>query len=321
MLAPLGALLFVAVLFPSTVIAASTMRSPEEPFKFAELFPLREQIKDMRPLEPYMARDGTELSFRRYPAATSTHLILLHGSSAHGAYLHSFAQYLSARNAANVYAPDIRGHGPAPKRRGDIDYIGQLEDDVADLIMHIRKGAPASARFVLGGHSSGGGLAVRFGGSEHGHMAHAILLLAPYLGHDAPMVKRNAGGWAQADIPRIVGLSILNGFGITRFNGARVLRFNLPEKYHSGYETLTYSFRLMKGMHPDNYKIALRNYKGRVLLLVGSQDEAFHADAFKSGILPYKPDANIGFVKDGSHLGIIMSESAMAEATQWLTKP
>jgi non-heme chloroperoxidase len=31
-----------------------------------------------------------------------------------------------------VYAPDLRGHGSSG-RRGDIDYIGQLDDDLVDL--------------------------------------------------------------------------------------------------------------------------------------------------------------------------------------------
>jgi alpha-beta hydrolase superfamily lysophospholipase len=31
-----------------------------------------------------------------------------------------------------TYVPDIRGHGGSG-RRGDIDYIGQLDDDLADL--------------------------------------------------------------------------------------------------------------------------------------------------------------------------------------------
>lgn len=289
-----------------------------EPFEFAELFPLREQTGEMPSLEPYRAGDGTTLAFRRYRGDSDVHAILLHGSSAHGAYLHAFAEYLSSNNVANVYVPDLRGHGPNPKRRGDIDYIGQLEDDIADLIAHIEERAPEGARFIVGGHSSGGGLALRFGGSEHGHLADGILLLAPYLGHGAPMVKGNAGGWADPDVPKIIGLSILDGFGIERYNGAKVLRFNLPEKYRDGYETLEYSFRLMKGMHPDDYKESLENAESPLLVLVGSEDDAFHVPQFEPGILPYKPDARIGHIEGGSHLGIVMSERAMAEAARWI---
>jgi len=219
---------------------------------------------------------------------------------------------------ANVYAPDLRGHGPSPKRRGDIDYIGQLEDDLADLIAHIKKSAPKDARIMVGGHSSGGGLALRFAGGPHGDLAQGVVLLAPYLGHDAPMVKRSAGGWVDASILKIVGISMLDGLGIRRFNGSRVLRFNLPEKYRNGYETLEYSFRLMRGMHPESYKASLRATRAPLLILVPSEDEAFHAERFKAGVVPYKPDTSLIFVKGGSHLGILTSQSTMAETARWI---
>lgn len=272
----------------------------------------------MPALEPYPARNGAPLYFRRYRANSDTHLILLHGSSAHGAYLHAFAGYLSARNSANVYTPDLRGHGFHPQRRGDIDYIGQLEDDLADLIAYLRSESARNARFFVGGHSSGGGLALRFGGSRHGHLAQGILLLAPYLGYGAPMIKKGAGGWASPNLPRIAGLALLDGLGIKALHAATVLQFKLPEQYRNGYETLRYSFRMMKGMHPDDYRLSLQRCQVPMLLLVGSDDEAFHADGFKTGILPYKADARIGFVDGGSHLGIIMSAAAMAETARWL---
>lgn len=290
-----------------------------EPFRFAELFPLREQMARMAPLEPYRARDGASLFMRRYAAATDRYLILLHGSSGHGAYLHAFAESLSGSGAANVILPDVRGHGLAPQRRGDIDYIGQLEDDLADLIGQIRQGKP-DARVFVGGHSSGGGLALRFGGSRHGAQADGFVLLAPYLGHAAPMVKPGAGGWAKADLRRIAAQMALHWIGITRHGGVPVLRFNLPEQYRNGHETLEYSYRLMRGMHPDDYRAALRATRQPLMIVVGSGDEAFHAQGFKAGVAPYKPDARISFVEGGSHLGIIMSEPAMAEVARWLAE-
>lgn len=294
------------------------VKPAKESFRFADLLALRDQIAEMPPLEQYRARDGAALSFRRYPATSSRHLILVHGSSGHSAYLHAFARYLSARNIANVHAPDLRGHGPSPQRRGDIDYVSQLEDDLADLVAHVAKTATTDARFLIGGHSSGGGLALRFSGCRHRALVRGVILLAPYLGHAAPMVKGRAGGWARANVPRIIGISALDALGVRRFNGAKVLRFNLPLQYRSGHETLEYSFRLMKGMHPADYRAALQATSVPLLILVGSEDEAFHAEGFKSGVAPYKPDAMIRFVRGGTHLGILMSEDAMAEAGRWM---
>jgi non-heme chloroperoxidase len=43
-----------------------------------------------------------------------------------------------------AYALDVRGHG-ASGRRGDIDYIGQLDDDLADFMAQIRADHPNAA--------------------------------------------------------------------------------------------------------------------------------------------------------------------------------
>lgn len=289
-----------------------------EAFNFAELLPLFELAAEMPPLTPYIPRDGARLGFRHYPSHSRSHVILVHGSSGHSAHLHAFAKYLSSRNIASVSLPDLRGHGPSPLRRGDIDYIDQLEDDLEDLIDHLRSGH-AIDRVVIGGFSSGGGLALRFSGGKHGHLAQGVLLLAPYLGHGTPTITQGHSGsrWASASIPKIVALMALNAFGITQLNGAAVLRFNLPERYRSGYDTVSYSFRMMKGMHPDDYRQSLRRTKVPSLVLVGAGDEAVQADRFSAGILPYKPDAQIQVLKS-SHLGMVVNESTMAAAARWI---
>ncbi len=88
-------------------------------------------------------------------------LILIHGSGWHSRYFYRLASHIASVNAAHVYTPDLRGHGEVPQRRGDIDYIDQLEDDLADFVSLIRKEHP-TAKLVVGGHSSGGGLALRW---------------------------------------------------------------------------------------------------------------------------------------------------------------
>ena len=289
-------------------------------FDVTELFPLIDEIAEMAPLEPYEARDGTKLCYRRYPAVSNVHFILIHGSSSHSAYWHRFAKLLSEPGVANIYAVDLRGHGPNPVRRGDIDYIDQLEDDLADLVAHIRETTLDRSRFFIGGHSSGGGLALRFAGGKYRDWVEGALLFAPYLGHKAPMIKRNAGGWASPHIPRIAALKLLNTFGVRFFNGAKVLRFNLPEQYHTGYETLEYSFRLMEGMHPVSYQTSLMQSRAKVLVVVGTGDEAFQVQSFKKGILPYKPDAEFHFVEGVKHLGLLLNEEAVNAVSHWVRR-
>ncbi len=111
-------------------------------------------------MKQFSARDGIALSYRFYDSCKKDRvIILLHGSSAHGEYLHGFADYLSfKRNVGQVYVPNLRGHYNSGTSRGDCDYIGQLEDDLYDLIHHFQL---QNKKIILLGHSSGGGLAIR----------------------------------------------------------------------------------------------------------------------------------------------------------------
>jgi alpha-beta hydrolase superfamily lysophospholipase len=112
-----------------------------------------------------------------------------HGSGWHGMKFHGLAKELATR--ADVVVPDLRGHGVTPHRRGDIDYINQLEDDLADLI---KATAQPSQKVVVLGHSSAGGLVVRFAGGEHCEIIDHAVLLAPFLKHNAPTTRENSGG-------------------------------------------------------------------------------------------------------------------------------
>lgn len=48
------------------------------------------------PLQAYKARDGMRLQYRAYESPNKNNIIVLyHGSSAHGKYLHQLAEYLS----------------------------------------------------------------------------------------------------------------------------------------------------------------------------------------------------------------------------------
>ena len=269
-------------------------------------------------LEPFEARDGTRLWYRHYSGSSSTALVLIHGSATDSKYLSVLASAVAESGVADVYTPDLRGHGPFPVRRGDIDYIKQLEDDLADLVLHLEATNDSIDRVVIGGHSSGGGLAVRFAGGAHGDMAAAYLLLAPYLGHDAPTVRKNSGGWANPSLLRIVPLSILNQLGINFFNSAKALHFNLPSQYRDGSETLSYSYRLMTGFGPSDYTSDLSAVQVPLFLVAGSEDEALFAAEFAPTVRPLVPDADIRIVDGVAHLGIVVNEEAIEAVLKWL---
>lgn len=268
-------------------------------------------------LSDYVCRDGKSLEYRYYPSNSKKVLVLLHGSGWHSTYFLPLAKYISSNNIASVYTPDLRGHGRNPFKRGDISYINQLEDDLADFIEHIKKKDP-DIKIIIGGHSSGGGLALRFAGSDYGSVADAYLLLSPFLKYNAPTIRRNSGGWASPHMARIIGLSMLNNLGITLLNKLNVIDFNMPLSYRDGTETLSYSFRLNTGFAPRNYKKDLVKIKQKLFVAVGSADESFIADAFKPEIVKYKKDATITVLEGMTHMGIVMGEEIRPVIKAWI---
>ena len=268
------------------------------------------------PLVPFQARDGTALSYRRYAAPSDKILILVHGSGWHSRYFLPLAEFIRSEGLAQVYTPDLRGHGPNPGTRGDVDYIDQLEDDLADLAAVVRRENPG-AMLIVGGHSSGGGLAVRFAGSRYGRQADAFLLLSPYLTYDAPTMRRDAGGWAHPHVPRMIGLSMLNSLGVHALDFLTSVEFNMPERFRDGTETLAYSHRLNTAYAPRDYKKDLQSITQPLLVAVGTADESFIAERFEPAISPYAK-ARFELLPGVSHMGVVVGEDIRPLIRDWL---
>jgi alpha-beta hydrolase superfamily lysophospholipase len=292
---------------------------PDKPDQHEQGLDFKELFLDYSGLpvtKPFRARDGAVLSYRHYPSVSEKVLILLHGSGYHSKYLLPLASFISTEGLAHVYTPDLRGHGREPVRRGDVDYIGQLEDDLADLIAVARREHP-EAMVIVGGHSSGGGLGVRFAGSRYGKEADAYLLLSPFLKYNAPTMRPHSGGWAQPYTRRIVGLVMLNNVGIRWFNRLTVIRFNMPEQTRDGSETLSYSFRLNSAYAPQNYKKDLKAIRQPLLVVVGTADEAFYASQFKPVISRHTTGQVV--VLDGvTHMGVVVGKEIQPVLKDWL---
>ena len=135
-------------------------------------------------LQQFTARDGQALSYRMYPGTGHSVVVLIHGSSGESSGMHAVAQSLNAIGDT-VYVPDLRGHGH-DGRPGDIDYIGQLDNDLADFMRVIRPLHPG-ATFTLMGHSSGGGFVLRIAEGPQAHWFDRFVLLSPLLGYQSPV--------------------------------------------------------------------------------------------------------------------------------------
>jgi alpha-beta hydrolase superfamily lysophospholipase len=258
----------------------------------------------------FQARDGTELAYRHYPAgapAAERIAILVHGSSgsSRGA-IHVLSSALAAKGV-RTYAVDIRGHG-ASGTRGDIAYLGQLEDDLIDLVGEIRKTNPV-APLTLIGHSAGAGFVLRVAGSKIQRLFARVVLLAPYLGYDAPCSRPNSGGWASPDIPRFIALSLLRRLGMPFAESLPAIAFAVPPD-SSKLLTATYSYRLLRNFGVStNYRRDIAAATMPVTIFAGAADELIRSDKLREAV---GERASIRIIDRVSHMGIVSDPAAVS---------
>jgi pimeloyl-ACP methyl ester carboxylesterase len=263
---------------------------------------------DLPSMQAYAARDGVKLDYRAYENGAAQIVVLIHGSSDDGKGMHALAKAL--RDAgASVYVPGLRGHGNSG-RRGDIDYIGQLEDDLADFAAVLRLLHPR-ASFSLIGFSSGGGFVLRAIAGADEKLFDRFIMISPALPHGAPSLRPGTGGWVSLAMPRIVALAMLNRIGIDCFNGLSIVAFATSPKAHD--LTSVYSFRLALGFGaPRDYLASLGRSRKPAALLVGGADELFYPDRFAPLFAPARPEMPITIVPGVGHVGMTIAPAGIA---------
>lgn len=273
-------------------------------------------FSDLPQLSRFTARDGTQLAYRSYVPATSApsrgSVVLVHGSSATSSSMHPMAKELSAAGFT-TYALDIRGHGGSGNK-GQIGYIGQLEDDLTDFMRAVSPPAPVT----LAGFSSGGGFALRFAGSSQQQLFQSYLLLAPFLSHDAPTLRPDAGGWTSVGLPRIIAIATLNGFGVRAFNSLPVLRFALGENTKT-ILTPEYSYSLTMNFGPQrDYLANLRSIHQPFRVLIGANDEVYYPDRFADVLKQAGKDTAVTVIPGVDHIHLILSPMAFEKSIEAL---
>lgn len=257
-------------------------------------------------VQRYKARDGALLAYRHYATTSATNqrrVVLIHGSSASSKSMHTLAQTLIAAGFT-VDALDMRGHGDSGAR-GHISYIGQLEDDVVDFM----RALPYGGTNTLLGFSAGAGFTLRFSASEQAALFDRYLLLSPFF--IQARTNRPSSGWTSVGIPRIVAITILNGFGITRWNDLPVTQFALNDEAKK-FLTPSYSFALATnfGAHreyPQDIVKASQNLK----LIAGMDDELMFADRYANVFASAGKTIPIQLVANTGHMGMILNVPAL----------
>jgi len=306
----LGSVGVIALLL--TAMVATPLRRPPE---LRSISAARGTV-DMSTLpavERFQARDGTVLGFRHYPVtgpSTGRVAIVVHGSSgSSGNTIHALSWAL-AQHGVESYAVDIRGHGTSGTR-GDIGYVGQLEDDLADFVASVRKTTP-TAPLTLIGHSAGGGFALRVAGSPIQNLFARTVLLAPYLGYTAPTNQPNSGGWAGADLPRIIALMVLRNIGINCCEALPVLAFAVPPNSEKGLVP-AYSdrLRLNFGAHRD-FRTDLAAVTKPLTIYSGADDELMLADKYVEAVRGATMPVDVKLIDGINHMGIVSAPRAVS---------
>jgi alpha-beta hydrolase superfamily lysophospholipase len=302
----------VALVGLALLVAAIALGAPRPPAMMSSVVNVFEHVDftDMPQAHTYSARDGTRLFVRTYRGQPGRNVVLVHGSSGTSASMHAVARAFHQRGAT-VHALAMRGH-EGTGRSGDIDYIGQLEDDLVDFVETLGARTPGERRTLLG-FSSGGGFVLRFAGGAHGGRFDRFILVAPQLPHDAPTSRPAAGGWVSVAVPRIVLLYLLSRFGINMFGGLTVLAMAVdPVRAAAVGQTPFYSFRMQQNFAAaESYRDDLRRAPSAVSLFVGGDDEIFRAEQYAPLLMPLRSDLTVTVVPGLTHMEMTVRPEAL----------
>ena len=280
------------------------LASINDPFKAVD-------FRRVPPAQHFAARDGSSLAWIRYSPTASLadtlvrRVVLVHGSSARAQSMHVLAQALAAQGFA-VAALDMRGHGDSGVR-GQIGYIGQLEDDIEDFMREV----PHTGPQTLMGFSAGGGFVLRFAADRRQELFDRYVLLSPYLHQNAPTERPGNGDWATVGLPRFVALNTLNRLGFTQWSELPVLRFALDEQAVR-HLTPSYSYALATNFRPHfDYFGDIRKALGKLIIVVGQDDELFHADRFAAVFESAGKPVPVTLVPGVNHMGLTLDAAAV----------
>lgn len=267
----------------------------------------------------FTMRDGTILAANYFEGNSQQVILMLHGVTGNSRLFNEPAGMIREATNASVYALDLRGHGNSGGDRGNIDYIGQYEDDLADTIAIIRANHPDHALTVLG-YSMGGAIALRFA-AQNNEAVDGYVLVAPNLGQDAPTANTGTAPEVNPDeepffkvhVPRIIGIAMYEQMGIRAFNGLPTMFFNLPEPFVNSY-----SYNAMMNSTPDDYAMAFEAIDVPLLVVVGHDDETMQASAFPNLMNDVAPNGELQLIAGENHGSIRYSREFIEAVQDWM---
>jgi alpha-beta hydrolase superfamily lysophospholipase len=235
----------------------------------------------------FITRDNQRIFAYQFPKNSRNTIIFIHGVKSDASDYLNTAQMLQKVTKAEIYAVDLRGHGKSDGKLGDVDYINQYADDIADIVKTVRNTKP-NGKIIIAAHSMGGGVALRYSMLKNKTKVDGYLLFAPLIGNNSPAIPKSAPVENDSIEPlmkihfaRIIGLKMFNELNRHEFDSLPVLFFNLPEST----PLREYTYRADISFAPDDYKEGLKSVKEPMLVLIGKNDEAFVAAVEKEAVV------------------------------------
>ncbi len=302
-----------AIVLLVTVFAVTLSIAPHRPPPLASLEAgdrtIGQFVQSLPPLEHLAVAHGSPIAYRIYPGrAGAGWVIAVHGSSGSSIEMHAVAVAL-AKSGFTVFCIDLRGHGET-RRSGDIDYSGELEDDLAALVDLANRQHPDGARLLVG-HSLGGSFTMRIAAGRLAERFTGFLPISPFVAQDFPGYRPNSGGWVDVSIPRIVALTILNRFGIFAFDGLPVIAYAVADQA-LGRQTAFYSHRLLDNYSfPRDWRAGLPRIHGSMHILIGAEDELFVASTYPQTMATWAPQVSVEIVPGMNHMGMVLQPAAL----------
>lgn len=267
-------------------------------------------MAELPPVQRVAARDGAPLAYRVYPARPDRAVVLVHGSSSASISMHKSAQALQAAGAT-VYSISLRGHGGSGTTIGDTSYRNQLDDDLKDFLKVTGLTDPRIQKTLIG-FSSGGGFVLRTASGANRSAFDAYLAISPYIAQDAPTTRPASGGWVSVAVPRVIALSILDGFGMPWFQELPAVRFATASG-PSENRTPVYSFRLAAGLQLSrDWRSELARIDRPTTVAVGANDELFRAEQYGPLLKELNPRISVDVIPGLGHLDMIAQDRACA---------
>lgn len=229
----------------------------------------------------------------------ATVLVWLHGGGARRDGYAGLAASVRERSRTAVVTPDLRGHGGSAGERGYAPSETAVWRDI-DAVLAWASGAWPGAAIVLGGHSSGAGLALNWASRVGGDKPkiEGLILLAPMLGG-------GQSGFAKAS-PWMFAVWLMSGR--RWFGHSPAVRFLYPADAPSG-RVSHYTPGMAMAVTPRNAAGQLSGLSLPRLILLAEADELFPLDIQSQRVGEAAFD-----VVPGSHLSCIpQAASRIAE--------